>query len=329
MVSSTEVKFLDLCSKLEDEFAELLRIWSISHNAATTRRAYQRYVMEYIEFIRKSTWREPTIDDLNHSNLCLSYVSYLRKKHTVDPKGGYCSSTALSKLCAVKSLYKTAFSNGFISSNPMLSVPALKAAEGEPSDILEDKEVKKLLKYMDDICLKKNLRLLQKHSHNLYRTMIYTILGTGMRFSSITSLRVKDYRGNTLLIYEKRGKSHPIKINDQTSEAIRNWIEKFMPLARDIDYIFTSYRYPLKPIIQEAFDKALKKYINACGFEKKITPHSFRGTVASLLHWQGVEGRRIQSLLGHKNYNTTLRYLNRADEIKHPVTDYLIFDHED
>lgn len=328
MVASTEVKFLQICSSLDDEFAELLRRWSIELNAKTTRRDYHSYVIEFISFLRKNTWREPCVDDLNHSNICLAYVSYLRKKHTKDDKGGYCSSTAVTKMAAVRGLYKVAYKHGFISANPMAYAPSIKAVEGESSDILEEFEVIQLLSYMDDLVNQEKLSPLKRYTHNMYRTMFYVILGTGMRVNSAVNLKIKDFRGTSLSIYEKRGKSHTLKINEQSADALMRWIELCKPLSREVDYIFTSRDLPFKALSEKAFGQAVTKYVKACGIQKNITPHSFRGTVASLLHWQGVEGRRIQSLLGHKSYNTTLRYLNRADEIKNPVTNYLIFENE-
>lgn len=327
IVRAIEVKFLELCQHLEDELAELLRRWSLSHNAATTRRDYQRYVYEYIEFIRKSTWREPTIDDLNHSNLCLSYVMYLRKKHTKDPGGGYVGQVALSKMSAVRSLYKLAFADGFIRNNPMAAVPSLKAVEAEPRDIMNEKEVELLLAYMDQKSQEKRAAKsgLRRYTYNMYRTMFYVLLGTGMRSVSIRHLRLKDHKDKRLTIYEKRGKKHGLELNEQTSQMLRGWVQEFRPLARETDYIFSPFRYPLDALSEKGFAKSLKKYVKDAGIEKNVTPHSFRATVVSYLHWQGIKGRRIQALMGHKNYNTTLRYLNRADELHDPITEYLKF----
>ena len=328
MAASYKVKFLELCSTLDDELAEILRRWAITLNASATRKAYQNYVIEFIGFIKDVTFRDPCVDDLNHSNITLAYVSYLRKKHMKDDKGGYCSSTAVSKMAAVRSLYKIAYKYEFITSNPMAYAPSIKALEGESADVLEEHEVIKLLSYMDKISLEAGISPLQRYTRNLYRAMFYVIMGTGMRVCSVVSIKIKDFRGDTLSIYEKRGKPHLLKLNEQTSKIISNWIESHKPLSRPADYLFTSRDNIFKPLSEIAFSKSVKKYVKASGIDKHITPHSFRGTVISLLHWQGVEGRRIQSLMGHKSYTTTLKYLNTADEIKNPVTDYLIFENK-
>lgn len=302
MVGAMEVKFLELCAKLDSELGELLREWSISHNSASTRRDYQRYVFEYIEFMRRTLWREPELEDLEHTNICLAYVLHLRQKHTKDPEGGYVGQVALSKMSAVRSIYKYAIANGFIEKNPMVMVPSLKAVESETRDIMSEQEVEKLLAYMELKSQEKTGKSgLKRYTYNMYLTMFYVLLGTGMRSVSIRHLRLKDHKDTRLMIYEKRGKKHSLEINKQTSQQLKDWVQEFRPLARDTDYIFAPFRNPLDGLSEKGFAKTLKKYAREAGIEKNVTPHSFRATVISYLHWKGVKGRRIQALMGHKS----------------------------
>ena len=59
---------------------------------------------------------------------------------------------------------------------------------------------------------------------------------------------------------------------------------------------------------EEAVRMVVKKHTTFAGFHKKVTPHTFRHTVATLLLENGVNMRYIQQLLGHSNITTTEIY---------------------
>ena len=52
------------------------------------------------------------------------------------------------------------------------------------------------------------------------------------------------------------------------------------------------------------------------GIEKKVSTHSCRATLATLLHNQGTPIGQIQTLLNHKDITTTSIYIKKANEIE-------------
>jgi integrase/recombinase XerD len=61
------------------------------------------------------------------------------------------------------------------------------------------------------------------------------------------------------------------------------------------------------------------KYAQKSGIHKKITPHVFRHSFATLLMESGVDIKYIQDFLGHSTIATTQIYLHISDEQKRKV----------
>jgi integrase/recombinase XerD len=52
----------------------------------------------------------------------------------------------------------------------------------------------------------------------------------------------------------------------------------------------------------------VKKYVFQCGIKKKVTPHSFRVTCATLMLKNGADIRFVQEQLGHRRITSTQKY---------------------
>ena len=70
---------------------------------------------------------------------------------------------------------------------------------------------------------------------------------------------------------------------------------------------------PLKPTHVRDI---IQKYVMAAGITKRVTPHTFRHTFASLLLEEGVDIKYIQEFLGHSTIVTTQIYLHTTAEKK-------------
>ena len=86
----------------------------------------------------------------------------------------------------------------------------------------------------------------------------------------------------------------------------------FSPLEDD-DLIFTSKG---KPFNRNVVLRTLKKRAIELGIKNELGTHSFRRAVATTLDEQGIPVEQIAKALGHKNINTTKKYIKRKDKIE-------------
>ena len=82
--------------------------------------------------------------------------------------------------------------------------------------------------------------------------------------------------------------------------------------ANSTDYLFTNQRG--NPIKAEYIRWLLKARAEKAEIKKKITPHTFRRSFATLLNGKGARLTTIQKLLGHSHLNTTANYIHNSYE---------------
>ena len=238
---------------------------------------------------------------------------------------GLAKSTRARRLSAIKQLYRFAFEEGWMDTNPAIQI------RGPGRD-------KRLPKTLEVIEVDRLLQAASESGRNPLETyrnicLMQLLYATGMRVSELVSLPVSAARGDPrmLLILGKGGKERMVPLSGEAREALAIWLEerdkdedkkqkKGLPASK---FLFPS-RGKLGHITRHRFYALIKELAVAGGVSRdKVTPHTLRHAFATHLLANGADLRSIQVLLGHADVATTEIYTHVLDErLKELVLDH-------
>lgn len=211
------------------------------------------------------------------------------------------------KVASLKSFYKYLYSKEkTIRENTAAELESPKIEKRQPVHLSLDQSIS-LLNSLD------------RKKKNYYRDycILTLFLNCGLRLSELCSINRSKIVGDTLTIVGKGNKERTVYLNDaclyalSEYEAIRNNIVT-EPEYENVLFLST-HRQPISP---RAVERMVKNCIIAAGISdgQKYTPHKLRHTAATIMYKNGVDIRRLQSILGHESISTTEIYTHIDDE---------------
>ena len=157
------------------------------------------------------------------------------------------------------------------------------------------------------------------------------LFSTGARVSEIAGLR-KEYinlHSGSIVIKGKGDKERIIQVcNPETMDILQQYFILFAKNIENAGGWFLVNRFH-KKLSDQSIRHMVKRTALKAGLSKRITPHMFRHSFATLLLEKDVDIKYIQSLLGHSSIMTTQIYthVNRKRQrqilqAKHPRKDF-------
>lgn len=154
----------------------------------------------------------------------------------------------------------------------------------------------------------KDIKKLFSVTTNLkHQVMLKLCYGMGLRVSELVNLKITDIDSKNLQVFiegAKGKKDRYANLPESILEQLREYFKEYRPQK----YLFEGQygdQYS-KRSAQQVFKGALKK----AGINKEVGIHGLRHSFATHLLENGTDVRFIQELLGHKDINTTLRYIH-------------------
>ena len=143
------------------------------------------------------------------------------------------------------------------------------------------------------------------------RAVIELLFGTGMRIGELCGLRNCDVdldQGQVRII----GKGNKERIIDVCMpvmlSAMREWTKtRHTSVDSSASFFTNRLGNGLSP---QTVRSLVHQIVQECGIDKKVTPHTFRHTFATLLLEEDVDIAYIQHILGHSSISTTQIYLH-------------------
>ena len=154
--------------------------------------------------------------------------------------------------------------------------------------------------------------------------MLAVMAGAGLREAEVVGLKVGDFRevedGQVFLrVAGKGAKIRNVPLSPDLWRLVQRYVlltERSLTSRADARKpLFASREGRDKPLTTRSVRYIVKKYANAAGITKAISPHSIRHTVGTNMAINEAPLLVIQQFLGHSDPKTTLRYIRRADEL--------------
>jgi integrase/recombinase XerD len=219
------------------------------------------------------------------------------------------------RLSSVRGLFGFAVQNGLLTADPsaLLESPKLPAqlpeflTRAEMDRLLEQPDVTTQLGYRD-------------------RVMLELLYAAGLRISELISLRLGDFDAQTgiLRVFGKRAKERLVPIHFAAQKLLNDFLAHKRAEFRPVQQFLFLNRSG-KGLTRQGVWKLVKRYAEAAGIRRSISPHTFRHSFATHLLEGGADLRTVQLLLGHAAINATEIYthiqsgrLLRIHEQYHP-----------
>ncbi len=266
-------------------------------------------------------------------NTIVSYLSdatafsaYMERRDVKDPSlvkssdiEGYIrnlnENTGLSKrsqariISSIRAFFKYLVLDGRSDSNPCDNVDAPKMSRYLPS-VLSLDEIDAIISEID----------LSDPLGNRNRAIVEMLYSCGLRVSELVGLRLSDlfFRDGFIRVMGKGSKQRLVPVNGTAIKYVEFYMRDRNGLKikkNDEDILFLNRRGARMTRVM-VFN-IVKRYAEAAGIRKNISPHTFRHSFATHLIENGADLRVVQEMLGHESILTTEIYTHLDTEKWH------------
>lgn len=271
-------------------------------------KGYSADLKQFAEFLRK---HEPAITE------CNQLTRYVLEDYLKSITDKFKVRTIKRKFACLRSFTTYMEYIEVMAENPF-SKFHLHMQEGKSLPrMLTEKEIERILKAV-------HAANKQSFYEKLLATRDIAILeiffATGIRVSEMAFLKLPDFSKdeNTLLIHGKGNRERIVYlVEEEVQKAFKKYLNLRETMNLEVANIFVS-RFG-KPLGVQGIRNLVLKYAQLAGLEKKVTPHFFRHTFASLLLESDVDTKYIQEFLGHSSLVTTQIYLHTTEKKKREI----------
>lgn len=251
------------------------------------------------------------------------------------------SATINKNIVALKAALNWAVKHGYIESNPIEKIEALKEYDSDTRiRYLDEDERVRLMAALDG--REKRIRD-ERTNHNKWRVergylpmpqldgkfvdhikpMVLLSLNTGIRQKNTFKLQWGDidFNSKTLTlraVITKSGKTHRIPLNRVSTELLTSWRDQSQNVCEEA-LVFPS---PKTGGVINNVKKAWGAVLEAAQIEN-FRWHDMRHDFASQLVMKGVDLNTVRELLGHADLKMTLRYAHLAPDSKMKAVEVL------
>ncbi len=147
------------------------------------------------------------------------------------------------------------------------------------------------------------------------RTIMELLYTSAIRRNECRNLTVSDvnFEDGLLRVFGKGQKERMAPIGRIALKFLDNYVTSVRPLLmknKPQKHLFLSARG--NPLSRNVIGEFITRYTDQVNIEKRVTPHTFRHTCATLMLRNRADVRHIQALLGHESLTSTQIYTHVA-----------------
>ncbi|AMD81067.1 Tyrosine recombinase xerC [Mycoplasmopsis canis PG 14] len=182
----------------------------------------------------------------------------------------------------------------------------------EDENYIVKSPVRRIKKVKSPIIIKETysdeeLEIMRDYVEN-YRdiALIDILASTGMRVGELVKLNIEDINFNEreCIVTGKGNKERMVYFDAKTKIHLKNYL---MSRKDTNKALFVSLKFPYNRISINGIETRLRKIGKSLNI-KKVHPHKFRRTLATIAIDKGMPIEQVQKLLGHEKIDTTLKY---------------------
>jgi len=204
------------------------------------------------------------------------------------------------KLSCLRSFFRFLCRDGYLKTNPALSLVTLRLDKHLPSFLTEEQMIKLLqIEQGND---ERDLR---------NQAILETFYSTGMRISELVGLNIDDvdFISGVAKVRGKGKKERLLPIGEYALRAIRVYLDKRRKQSGALFLNKNGSR-----LTARGTRNVVSKYLRLASLSGGISAHSLRHSFATHLLNRGADLRSVQELLGHANLSTTQIYTHLTTE---------------
>lgn len=255
----------------------------IDGKAQSTRRGYIRSAQQFLDIINKRCV------DVTKNDVIL-YIATLQNTTTLSSKGVYVYFKE------ARQFWRWLFENEYITKNPFSKVHFVDRTE-KPTSTLTVEEIVR----MEDACKNNKLDL----------ALIDFLVSTGLRVGEVRLLKRNDidFNAGTVAVYAPKTKTYRTAfLTPSASMHLKDYLNS---RTDDNDYLFVG-KQKIR-LSEDRIETRIREVAKAAGINKHVTVHTFRRTLATILHKKGMRDLDISAILGHADVDTTAKYYIKND----------------
>lgn len=224
-------------------------------------------------------------------------------------KNNFSPASINQMLSTLRGFYSFAFRFKLTKTNPAQQIKNIKLAEKIPSFLFNDE--------MLDFCNA------PENEKNLWtardKAIFMSLYSTGCRISELVNLNLNDFSNDlkSAIVFGKGSKERKVFFADFAVNVLTKYLDERKILLvknknKKAQAVFLNQKG--NRITAKGVEYIIDFYLNTNSNYKKITPHTFRHSFASMLLAKGLDIRMVQELLGHESISTTQRYTHVTSE---------------